>query len=66
MYLLLDSILDGKELAKALRKNLREQVEEWVSKGHRTPHLTAILVGEDPASTSYVNIKMKAAKKVGR
>ncbi|KAG8331964.1 hypothetical protein J6590_031209 [Homalodisca vitripennis] len=42
------------------------ETDEWVAQGNRRPQLTAILVGEDPASTTYVKNKMKAAKQVGQ
>lgn len=39
---------------------LRDQIQEWMVKGNnRAPQLTAILIGDDPASRTYVNNKMK-------
>ncbi|XP_062560953.1 bifunctional methylenetetrahydrofolate dehydrogenase/cyclohydrolase, mitochondrial isoform X2 [Armigeres subalbatus] len=58
-------LIDGKQIAADIRMELREQIEEWMKQGHRAPHLTAILIGEDPASSTYVSNKMKAAKDVG-
>lgn len=58
-------LIDGKQIAADIRIELREQIEEWMKQGHRAPHLTAILIGEDPASSTYVSNKMKAAKDVG-
>ncbi|XP_023020116.2 NAD-dependent methylenetetrahydrofolate dehydrogenase isoform X1 [Leptinotarsa decemlineata] len=58
-------IIDGKQIAEEVQKELRVDIDEWVSLGHRPPCLVAILVGEDPASKKYVQNKMIAAKKVG-
>uniref|UniRef100_A0A1A9V0D6 methenyltetrahydrofolate cyclohydrolase n=1 Tax=Glossina austeni TaxID=7395 RepID=A0A1A9V0D6_GLOAU len=58
-------IIDGKAVAAQIGEEIRRDIEEFVKKGNRTPHLTAILVGEDPASQIYVNNKMKTATTVG-
>ncbi|KAG5885501.1 hypothetical protein JTB14_013519 [Gonioctena quinquepunctata] len=58
-------IIDGKKIAEDVQKELRVDIDDWVSQGHRPPCLVAILVGEDPASKKYVQNKMIAAKKVG-
>lgn len=53
-------IIDGKKIAEDIRGELREQVKEWMkTENQRAPHLTAVLVGEDPASHTYVKNKMK-------
>lgn len=53
-------LIDGKQIAADIRMELREQIEEWMKHGgNRAPHLTAILIGEDPASNTYVSNKMK-------
>lgn len=53
-------LIDGKKIAEDIRMELREQISEWMEKGsHRAPQLTAILIGDDPASRTYVNNKMK-------
>lgn len=54
-------IIDGKQIAEEIRCELRDQINEWVRQGHRPPHLTAVLIGEDPASCTYVNNKMKVS-----
>ncbi|XP_055538242.1 bifunctional methylenetetrahydrofolate dehydrogenase/cyclohydrolase, mitochondrial isoform X2 [Wyeomyia smithii] len=59
------TLIDGKQIAADIRSELREQVEEWMKLGHRAPQLTAILIGDDPASSTYVANKMKAAQDVG-
>jgi len=45
---------------------LKVEVDEWVAQGNRRPHLTALLVGEDPASATYVRNKMQAAREIGK
>lgn len=57
-------IIDGKELAKKIRKNLKNEVTELKSKGI-IPKLAVIMVGNDPASAVYVRNKSKACEKVG-
>ena len=54
-------IIDGKKIAEQIRAELRDQIKEWTQLGNRPPHLTAILIGEDPASSTYVNNKMKVS-----
>lgn len=58
-------ILDGKKVAKDIEREIAEEVQGCFSKGHRAPHLVAVLVGEDGASKTYVNAKMKACEAVG-
>ncbi|XP_037952160.1 bifunctional methylenetetrahydrofolate dehydrogenase/cyclohydrolase, mitochondrial-like isoform X4 [Teleopsis dalmanni] len=58
-------IIDGKAIAAQIRGELRDEVKEFTAAGNRTPHLTAILVGEDPASQTYIRMKMDAAKEIG-
>lgn len=58
-------LIDGKQIASDIRAELREQIEEWMGQGHRAPQLTAVLIGTDPASCTYVRNKMKAAEDVG-
>ncbi|XP_071453388.1 bifunctional methylenetetrahydrofolate dehydrogenase/cyclohydrolase, mitochondrial [Hetaerina americana] len=58
-------IIDGRKIAKDILREIRIELEEWVSQGHRRPTLVAVLVGENPASEIYVRNKMKAAKSVG-
>lgn len=58
-------LIDGKQISADIRAELREQIEQWMAKGNRAPQLTAILIGDDPASSTYVANKMKAAADVG-
>lgn len=57
-------IIDGKELAKKVRKELKKDVDELKAKGIN-PKLAVIMVGNDPGSTVYVRNKSKACEKVG-
>lgn len=54
-------ILDGKNLSKEILDYLTEKL----AKEENKPHLAVVLVGEDPASELYVNIKEKTAEKIG-
>lgn len=57
-------IIDGKELAKEMRAEIAAEVEKLTARGV-TPGLGVILVGDDPASNSYVKAKEKACEKAG-
>lgn len=59
------TIIDGKEVAAALRKQIAAEVSEMVAAGGRAPHLAAILVGNDGASQTYVGHKEKCCGEVG-
>lgn len=58
-------ILSGKELSDRLKASMREQVALFPEKYGRVPHLAVILVGEDPASVTYVRNKARASELVG-
>ena len=58
-------LIDGKEIAADIRKNIAQQVQERISKGLRVPGLAVILVGNDPASEVYVSHKRKDCEQVG-
>ncbi len=58
-------ILSGTETAKAIRQELAQEVAELKAKHNVVPGLVTILVGEDPASQSYVTAKNKTAKELG-
>ena len=57
-------IIDGKEVAKAKREQIKSRVEELKSQG-KTVGLAVIIVGENPASRVYVNNKKKGCLEVG-
>jgi methylenetetrahydrofolate dehydrogenase (NADP+)/methenyltetrahydrofolate cyclohydrolase len=59
-------ILDGKTLAKQIESELAARVEKLIVRsGGKVPVLATILVGEDPASVTYVRMKGNACKRVG-
>ncbi|KYD20488.1 Methylenetetrahydrofolate dehydrogenase (NADP+) [Caldibacillus debilis] len=57
-------IIDGKAIAQKLRERLKREVDDLKEKGI-TPGLAVILVGEDPASLTYVRNKRKACREIG-
>jgi len=61
----MSKILNGRKLADRLNVELQSQIESIFKKKRLRPKLVTILVGEDPASEIYVNIKHKTCKKVG-
>lgn len=58
-------IISGKELSARLKADMAAEVATFPAKYGRVPHLTVILVGDDPASVSYVTGKAKASAEVG-
>ena len=58
-------IISGKELSAKLKADMAAQVAEFPEKYGRVPHLVVILVGDNPASVSYVTGKAKASETVG-
>jgi len=58
-------IISGKEVAKAIRAELTEEVAQLKEKHGVVPGLCTVLVGEDPASISYVTAKGRACEKIG-
>jgi methylenetetrahydrofolate dehydrogenase (NADP+)/methenyltetrahydrofolate cyclohydrolase len=58
-------ILDGAGLAKATEKELSERVAQLARRDGRPPKLATVLVGDDPASETYVRMKQNACKRVG-
>ncbi|MCD0459476.1 bifunctional methylenetetrahydrofolate dehydrogenase/methenyltetrahydrofolate cyclohydrolase FolD [Roseiconus lacunae] len=58
-------ILDGKRVAAEIRAEVAKSVEQFVASGAPAPCLTAVLVGEDPASQVYVRNKARACEKAG-
>ena len=58
-------LLDGKATASAIRAEIKQEVEDIVANGGRRPSLTAILVGNNPASKTYVANKEKACADAG-
>ncbi len=58
-------IISGVEIAKAIRDELKEEVAQLKAKHNVVPGLVTILVGENPASVSYVTAKSRTAKELG-
>ena len=58
-------ILDGRKISKIIQEEIREEVQEIRKAGKRPPHLVAILIGDNPASNTYVKNKMRSCEYVG-
>lgn len=58
-------ILDGKALAKKIEQNVANEVVKLKEETGRTPGLAVLLVGSDPASQAYVNMKKRACDRAG-
>jgi len=58
-------VVDGLGLAKQIRGELAAAVTKHVGAGARPPKLAVVLVGDDPASASYIKGKRRACEKVG-
>ncbi|MGB3228465.1 MAG: bifunctional methylenetetrahydrofolate dehydrogenase/methenyltetrahydrofolate cyclohydrolase FolD [Saprospiraceae bacterium] len=58
-------LLDGNQLSAILRKELLIRVREFCQNDVRSPHLAAVLIGNNPASQAYVRNKIKACEEVG-
>ncbi|MFN6092199.1 MAG: bifunctional 5,10-methylenetetrahydrofolate dehydrogenase/5,10-methenyltetrahydrofolate cyclohydrolase [Bacteroidota bacterium] len=58
-------LIDGKGTAEAIKLEIAEIVNNMKQRGERAPHLAAILVGNDPASETYVSNKIKTCKDIG-
>ena len=58
-------VVDGLALANQLRDELKAEIETLVARGHRPPQLAVVLVGDDPASRSYIKGKQRACNRIG-
>lgn len=58
-------LLDGKKTSQELRAEIATEVNNIVQNGGKRPHLAAVLVGNNGASVTYVNAKIKACEEVG-
>ena len=58
-------IIDGKKIAAEIKETIKAEIANIIDHGERAPHLVAVLVGEDPASETYVAAKEKACREVG-
>lgn len=59
------TLIDGRLTAKEIRQDIARQVQQMVDEGHRRPSLTAVLVGHDGGSETYVANKIKACQECG-
>jgi len=58
-------VVDGMALANQLRDEMKSEIEALVAAGQRPPQLTVVLVGDDPASRSYIKGKQRACTRIG-
>lgn len=58
-------VVDGKALAQTLRTELAAEIAALVAAGHRPPCLAVVLVGDNPASLSYIKGKRRACERAG-
>jgi methylenetetrahydrofolate dehydrogenase (NADP+)/methenyltetrahydrofolate cyclohydrolase len=58
-------VVDGKALAQTLRNELAAEIATLVAAGHRPPCLAVVLVGDNPASLSYIKGKRRACERAG-
>lgn len=59
------TLIDGKQTADTIKKEIAAEVEQMKLRGERPPHLAAILVGHDGGSETYVASKVKACEMCG-
>lgn len=59
------SLLDGRALASIRKLELKQRVENHLQQGQRAPGLAVVLIGNDAASSIYVNHKRKACAEIG-
>lgn len=58
-------LIDGKKTSAEIKQEIARQVEDFKASGGKTPHLAAVIVGQDGASQTYVAHKIKACQQVG-
>lgn len=58
-------ILDGKKISNQIKEEIASEVAEMKERGEKVPHLAAVIVGNDGASLTYVNSKVRSCKRVG-
>ena len=59
------TILDGKKISNDIKDEITTTVARMKAKGEKTPHLAAVIVGQDGASLTYVGSKVRACARVG-
>ena len=58
-------LIDGKQISNDIKAEIAAEVEKLLNSNSKVPHLAAVLVGEDPASQTYVSSKEKSCHEVG-
>jgi len=58
-------LLDGKALASTLKSEIKLEVDSIIDSGKRVPHLSAVLVGNNPASEAYMRNKVRSCEELG-
>src|SRR3954466_189597 len=58
-------IIDGRQVAQAVRDRVKQEVEELVASGGPQPGLATVLVGDDPASQIYIRNKHEKSREAG-
>lgn len=58
-------IVDGREMAREIRKRLKKEVKNITADGERPPKIVIIMIGAHPASQSYVRNKLRSCERVG-
>jgi methylenetetrahydrofolate dehydrogenase (NADP+)/methenyltetrahydrofolate cyclohydrolase len=61
----MSAIIDGKLISRQIQDEIAEEVKKIKATGGKTPHLAAVLVGNDGASETYVGAKVKACERIG-
>ena len=59
------NVLDGKALSGTIKEEIKLEVDKLKEGGYRAPHLSAILVGNNPASEAYMKNKVRSCEQVG-
>ena len=62
---MMSQILDGKQLSRKIRNDVKEETASLINQYHKIPHLVVILIGENAASQTYVKMKERACKRAG-
>lgn len=58
-------LIDGKKTSAEVKAEIKQEVDAFKAQGGKTPHLAAILVGNDGASETYVASKVRSCKEIG-
>ena len=58
-------LLDGKKTSNQIKEEIAATVSQMKLRGERTPHLAAVLVGQDGASLTYVGSKVRSCERIG-